>query len=77
MPSRVLARHRKVIATPYIGGLTPQATEHQALETVSQVEAMLRGAIPEVAVNAARASRVGRFAGGGNTATPSSVSTSL
>ncbi|MGF6267195.1 D-3-phosphoglycerate dehydrogenase [Paraburkholderia youngii] len=77
MPSRVLARHPKVIATPHIGGLTPQATEHQALETVSQVEAILRGAIPEGAVNAARASRVGRFASGANTATPSSVSTSL
>jgi D-3-phosphoglycerate dehydrogenase len=62
MPSRILARHPKVIATPHIGGLTPEAIEHQALETVSQVEAILGGAIPEGAVNAAHASRLSRFA---------------
>jgi len=77
MPSRVLARHPSVIATPHIGGLTPEATEHQALETVSQVEAILRGAMPEGAVNAARASRLSRFASGGHANTPSSVSTGL
>ncbi|WP_233839028.1 hydroxyacid dehydrogenase [Paraburkholderia sp. ZP32-5] len=74
MPSRVLARHPKVIATPHIGGLTPEATEHQALETVSQVEAILRGAVPEGAVNAERASRLSRFASGASTSTQSSVS---
>ena len=77
MPSRVLARHPKVIATPHIGGLTPEATEHQALETVSQIEAILRGAMPEGAVNAERASRLSRFASGASTSTSaqSSVST--
>jgi D-3-phosphoglycerate dehydrogenase len=62
MPSRLLARHPLVIATPHIGGLTPEAIEHQALQTVSQVEAILRGAIPEGAVNGPHASRLGRFA---------------
>ncbi|HEY4295093.1 MAG TPA: hydroxyacid dehydrogenase [Paraburkholderia sp.] len=65
MPSRLLARHPKVIATPHIGGLTPEAIEHQALQTVSQVEAILRGEIPAGAVNGPHASRLHRFAQGG------------
>ena len=52
MPSPALARLPNVIATPHIGGLTPQAIEGQALETVSQVEAILAGAVPRGAVNA-------------------------
>lgn len=64
MPSLVLARRPDVIATPHIGGLTPEAIEHQALETVSQVAAIFRGEIPEGAVNASHASRLGRFARG-------------
>ncbi|CAG4911922.1 hydroxyacid dehydrogenase [Paraburkholderia gardini] len=69
MPSLLLARHPKVIATPHIGGLTPEAIEHQALQTVSQVEAIFRGEIPEGAVNAPHASRLSRFAHGGSTGT--------
>jgi D-3-phosphoglycerate dehydrogenase / 2-oxoglutarate reductase len=64
MPSLILARHPKVIATPHIGGLTPEAIEHQSLQTVSQVAAILSGEIPEGAVNAPHASRLGRFAHG-------------
>ena len=56
-PSLALARHPKVIATPHIGGLTPAATEHQALETVAQTRALLQGMTPEGAVNASEASR--------------------
>ena len=37
MPSPALAAHPRVIATPHIGGLTPPAVEHQALETVAQL----------------------------------------
>jgi D-3-phosphoglycerate dehydrogenase len=51
MPNLDLARLPNVIATPHIGGLTPQAIEHQALETVRQVEAILRGDVPFGAVN--------------------------
>jgi D-3-phosphoglycerate dehydrogenase len=69
MPSLVLARHPDVIATPHIGGLTPQAIEHQALQTVSQIGAILRGEIPEGAVNARHASRLNRFARGGSAGT--------
>lgn len=61
MPSPALARHPKVIATPHIGGLTPQATEHQALETVMQVGEILKGRAPKGAVNAARATRLTRL----------------
>jgi D-3-phosphoglycerate dehydrogenase / 2-oxoglutarate reductase len=58
MPSPELARHPKVIATPHIGGLTPPAIEHQAMETVQQVTAIVHGRMPVGAVNAAQASRL-------------------
>lgn len=51
MPSAVLAKLPNVIATPHIGGLTPQAIEHQALETVRQVAAIIKGEAPTGAVN--------------------------
>jgi D-3-phosphoglycerate dehydrogenase len=57
-PNPDLARHAKVVATPHIGGLTPQATEHQALETVAQVAEILKGHAPKGAVNADKASRL-------------------
>lgn len=63
MPTPRLARHSKVIATPHIGGLTPQAAEHQALETVAQVAAILGGNVPKGAVNAERATRLARLRG--------------
>jgi len=52
MPTAELAGLPNVIATPHIGGLTPQAIEHQALETVSQVEAIIKSEVPFGAVNA-------------------------
>jgi D-3-phosphoglycerate dehydrogenase len=58
MPSPELAARSDVIATPHTGGLTPPAIEHQALETVRQVEAILRGDIPEGAANAAHVLRL-------------------
>ena len=51
MPSAELAKLPNVIATPHIGGLTPQAIEHQALETVRQVAAIIKGEAPIGAVN--------------------------
>jgi D-3-phosphoglycerate dehydrogenase len=62
MPTPALARHPKIIATPHVGGLTPQAAEHQALETVAQVAEIVRGRAPKGAVNAEHASRMERFA---------------
>lgn len=57
MPSPQLAAHPRVIATPHVGGLTPPASEHQAMDTVRQVRAILAGVMPEGAVNPACASR--------------------
>lgn len=61
MPTPAVARHPKVIATPHLGGLTPQAIEHQALETVAQTAQILRGEAPKGAVNAAQATRLARL----------------
>ena len=62
MPTPALARRADVIATPHVGGLTPQAAEHQALETVRQVAAIVKGRAPVGAVNAAQAARLARLA---------------
>jgi len=61
MPSPALACHPRVIATPHIGGLTPPAIEHQAMETVRQVTDLVQGRVPQGAVNATRASRLQAF----------------
>jgi D-3-phosphoglycerate dehydrogenase len=61
MPSPHLARRPDVIATPHIGGLTPQAIEHQALEAVRQCAVIVRGEVPEGAVNADKATRLARL----------------
>jgi len=57
MPSRRLARQPDVVATPHIGGMTPDATEHQAMDTVRQVADLIAGRVPEGAVNAGDAHR--------------------
>ncbi|MCK1655732.1 hydroxyacid dehydrogenase [Bradyrhizobium sp. 149] len=57
MPTPELAKLPNVIATPHVGGLTPQAIEYQSLETVRQVEAIVKGEIPQGAVNADRWTR--------------------
>jgi D-3-phosphoglycerate dehydrogenase len=57
MPSPRVAAHPRVIASPHIGGLTPPAVEHQALETVAQVAELLQGRAPQGAVNAQQATR--------------------
>ena len=53
MPSLDLAKLPNVIATPHVGGLTPQAIEHQSAETVRQVAEIIGGNAPVGAVNAA------------------------
>jgi len=52
MPPSELAALPNVIATPHIGGLTPQAVEAQAFDTVRQLAAIRRGEVPDGAVNA-------------------------
>jgi D-3-phosphoglycerate dehydrogenase len=58
MPMPALAALPNVIATPHIGGLTPPAAAHQALETVRQVAAIVKGLTPPGAVNAEKATRL-------------------
>jgi D-3-phosphoglycerate dehydrogenase len=57
MPTPELTKLANVIATPHIGGLTPPAIESQSLETVRQVEAIIKGEVPIGAVNADRWTR--------------------
>jgi D-3-phosphoglycerate dehydrogenase len=60
-PTLALARRADVIATPHIAGLTPDAAEHQAFDTVEQVKEILAGRVPPGAVNAASAHRLAAF----------------
>jgi len=46
MPSPALAKRADVIATPHMAGLTPDAAEHQAFNTVNQVAQLLAGRMP-------------------------------
>ncbi|WP_426419870.1 hydroxyacid dehydrogenase [Bradyrhizobium genosp. A] len=57
MPTPELAKLANVVATPHVGGLTPQAIEYQSLETVRQVDAIIKGDAPQGAVNADRWTR--------------------
>lgn len=58
MPNPRLAGRPDVIATPHVGGLTPAAAEHQAMDTVRQIAALAAGRMPAGAVNAAHATRL-------------------
>ena len=57
-PTLILAGRSDVVATPHIGGLTPEAAEHQAFDTVHQVEELTQGRMPPGAVNAEHATRL-------------------
>lgn len=57
MPSLALAQHPRVVASPHIAGLTPEAIEHQSLETVSQVRQLVQGQLPVGTVNGDHATR--------------------
>jgi D-3-phosphoglycerate dehydrogenase len=60
-PSAFLARRPDVVAAPHIGGMTPEAMEHQAMDTVHQVAALACGRMPDHAVNAPAAHRLARI----------------
>ena len=60
-PSLALARRADVVATPHTAGLTPDAIEHQAFDTVRQVAELTAGRVPPGAVNAENATRLQRF----------------
>ena len=61
MPTPSLAGHPRVVATPHVAGLTPQAIEHQSLETVTQAIEIAKGRAPKGSVNAAEATRLARL----------------
>jgi D-3-phosphoglycerate dehydrogenase len=60
-PDPALAARANVVATPHVGGLTPEAAEHQAMDTVRQVADLARGRMPERGLNAAAATRLARL----------------
>jgi D-3-phosphoglycerate dehydrogenase / 2-oxoglutarate reductase len=60
-PSAFLAERLDVLATPHTAGLTPQAVEHQAFDTVEQVRALVQGKVPPGAVNTDNATRLQPF----------------
>ncbi|MGG5809802.1 NAD(P)-dependent oxidoreductase [Falsiroseomonas sp. CW058] len=62
-PDPALAARPDVVATPHVGGLTPEAAEHQAMDTVRQVAALAAGRMPDGALNAAAAHRLARLPG--------------
>jgi len=60
-PSPRLAKLPRVLATPHLGGLTPANADAQAMSAVDQTRALLRGRMPERALNAEHATRVKDF----------------
>jgi D-3-phosphoglycerate dehydrogenase len=60
-PSLNLASRADVIATPHTAGLTPDAIEHQAFDTVKQVAELVAGRVPPGAVNTKSATRLTRL----------------
>lgn len=57
-PSPLLASRHDVVATPHLGGLTPENADAQAASSVEQVVAMIDGIVPPRSVNADRATRL-------------------
>lgn len=51
-PTLELANHSRMLATPHIGGMVPEAIEFQAMQTAHQVGDILSGQLPEGCVNA-------------------------
>ncbi len=60
-PSLFLAKRPDVIATPHTAGLTPEAAEHQAFDTVKQVAELVAGRMPPQAANPDKATRLARL----------------
>lgn len=60
-PSMSLAQRPDVVATPHLGGLTPENADAQAASSVEQVAAMLAGEMPPRSVNPDDAIRLRRW----------------
>ena len=57
-PSPILATRPGVVATPHLGGLTPENADAQAASSVEQVRAIVAGELPPRTVNAEHATRL-------------------
>jgi D-3-phosphoglycerate dehydrogenase / 2-oxoglutarate reductase len=57
-PSPKLAGRPGVVATPHLGGLTPENADAQARSSVEQIVAMTTGVMPPRVVNAEHAQRL-------------------
>jgi len=57
-PAPSLTAHPRTVATPHLGGLTPQNADAQAASSVEQVDAMCNGSMPPRAVNPEYADRL-------------------
>ena len=57
-PSPALAARPDVVATPHLGGLTPENADAQARCSVEQVQAMIDGSVPPRSVNPEHATRL-------------------
>ena len=57
-PSPLLAGRPDVVATPHLGGLTPENADAQAASSVDQIEAMIAGEMPPRSVNPDDATRL-------------------
>ncbi len=60
-PNPKIAALPNVVAVPHVAGLTREASDHQAFETVRQIKELLAGKVPALAVNAHRALRLDRI----------------
>ena len=60
-PHPRLAALPNVIAVPHVAGLTREATDHQAFETVRQIRDLIAGKLPELSVNGPMARRLDRL----------------
>ena len=60
-PTLALAERHDVVATPHLGGLTPENANAQAQSTVDQVVAMINTQVPPRSVNAESASRLAAY----------------
>jgi D-3-phosphoglycerate dehydrogenase len=59
-PPLALGTHPEVLATPHIGGMTPEGVTAQAADTVEQAAAVLAGRMPKFPVNPDHATRLAR-----------------
>jgi D-3-phosphoglycerate dehydrogenase len=60
-PNPGIASLANVVAVPHVAGLTREASDHQAFETVRQIRELMAGKIPALALNAHRALRLDRL----------------